>query len=84
MDNRRKELYKQAGIKLSSAQFSGVLECEISEFELDALVKLIIGHANECVRDVLRDEASNVSYDDASKIQDKIKEYFGITYGYTR
>jgi len=40
--------------------------------------ELIIGHATECVRDVLRDENSDLSYEAASQVQNRIKEYFGV------
>lgn len=40
--------------------------------------ELIIGHATECVRDVLRDENSDLSYEAASQVQKRIKEYFGV------
>jgi hypothetical protein len=40
--------------------------------------KLIIDHATECVRDVLRDENSDLSYDAASQVQNRIKEFFGV------
>jgi len=40
--------------------------------------ELIIGHATECVRDVLRDENSDLSYDAASQVQNRIKEFFGV------
>jgi hypothetical protein len=49
----------------------------MSPVELE-FAKLIIGHATECVRDVLRDENSDLSYDAASQVQNRIKEFFGV------
>ena len=49
MNEHLKQLTKQAGIKLSPAcrpaQFSGVLESEVSEFDLEKFAELI---AKEC------------------------------------
>ena len=47
-------------------------------FNKEKFAELIIGHATECVRDVLRDENSDLSYDAASQVQNRIKEFFGI------
>jgi hypothetical protein len=44
----------------------------------EKFAEFIIGHASECVRDVLREEGSTLSYEDASKIQNRIKEFFGV------
>ncbi len=38
--------------------------------------ELIVGHAVECVRDVLRDENSDLSYVAATQVQNRIKEFF--------
>ena len=40
--------------------------------------ELIVGHAIECVRDVLRDENSDLSYVAASQVQKRIREHFGV------
>jgi hypothetical protein len=40
--------------------------------------ELIIGHATECVRDVLRDEDSELTYAAATQVQNRIKECFGV------
>ena len=45
---------------------------------IEKFAELIIGHATECVRDVLRDENSDLSYEAASQVQTRIKEYFGV------
>jgi uncharacterized protein with HEPN domain len=70
MNERILELAKQAGLKFSS-------ETAMSPVELK-FAKLIIGHATECVRDVLRDENSDLSYEAASQVQNRIREYFGL------
>lgn len=46
MNKRIKELAKEAGINLTPAQFSGVLEDEVSEFELENFAQLV---AEECM-----------------------------------
>ena len=50
----------------------------VSAALLEKFAELIIGHATECVRDVLRDENSDLSYEAASQVQTRIKEYFGV------
>ena len=40
--------------------------------------ELIVINALECVRDVLRDEFSDLNYTAATQIQNRIKEYFGV------
>jgi hypothetical protein len=40
--------------------------------------ELIVGHATECVRDVLRDENSDLSYVAAIQVQNRIKEFFEV------
>jgi hypothetical protein len=44
----------------------------------EKFAELIIGHATECVRDVLRDENSDLSYVAATQVQNRIKEFFGV------
>jgi hypothetical protein len=44
----------------------------------EKFAQLIIGHAIECVRDVLRDENSDLSYGAASQVQNRIKQHFGV------
>jgi hypothetical protein len=53
----------------------------ITEYENasdEKFAELIVAHATECVRDVLRDEKSDLSYAAASQVQDRIKEHFGV------
>ena len=40
--------------------------------------ELMIVHATECVRDVLREENSPLTYEAADMVQKRIKEYFGV------
>lgn len=47
-------------------------------FSKEKFAELIIGHATECVRDVLRDENSDLTYTAASQVQNRIKEHFGV------
>jgi hypothetical protein len=67
------ELAEQAGS--THKQNLGVYQFYADE--LEKFAELIIGHAVECVRDVLRDETSDLSYAAASQVQARIKEYFG-------
>ena len=53
MNERIWELAKKAGINLTPAQFSGVLEDEVDEFTLEDFAKLLI---RECV-EVMYDNA---------------------------
>tara|TARA_R110000868_G_scaffold209102_6_gene458705 strand:- start:274 stop:513 length:240 start_codon:yes stop_codon:yes gene_type:complete len=50
----------------------------VDRFDTEKFAELIIGHATECVRDVLRDENSDLTYTAASQVQKRIKEYFGV------
>ena len=47
MNERIKELAKKAGINLTPAQFSGVLEDEVDEFTLEKFAELIV---RECAK----------------------------------
>jgi hypothetical protein len=50
MNERIRELAKKAGINLTPAQFSGVLEDEVDEFTLEDFAELIV---QECVTAVM-------------------------------
>jgi len=50
MNDLLSDLAKKAGINLSGAQFSGVLEAEVSEFDLEAFAKLIV---QECFKSAM-------------------------------
>jgi hypothetical protein len=47
-------------------------------FDKEKFAQLIVAHAVECVRDVLRNEDSDLTYTAASQVQDCIKEHFGV------
>jgi hypothetical protein len=70
MNERILELAKHAGLKFPS-------ETAMSPVELE-FAQLIIWNATACVRDVLHDENSDLSYDAASQVQNRIREYFGV------
>ena len=44
----------------------------------EKFAELIIGKCTETVRQVLREEGSTLSYEDCSKIQKQMKDYFGV------
>jgi len=45
---------------------------------IEKFAQLIVAHATECVRDVLREEDSGLTYAAAGQVQNRIKEYFGV------
>ena len=51
MNERIKELVKRAGINLTPAQFSGVLEDEVDEFTLEKFAELV---AEECMNIIVQ------------------------------
>jgi hypothetical protein len=71
MNERFNEFAKQAGINLTPAQFSGVLEDEVDEFELEKFAELIV---RECAG-MVENQGRYLRYDVMSA---KIKEHFGI------
>lgn len=74
MNKQILELLVQSGLLIN------VSEHRVSELDpnIKKFAELIIGHATECVRDVLRDENSNLSYEAASQVQNRIKQFFGV------
>jgi hypothetical protein len=44
----------------------------------EKFAELIVAHATECVRDVLREEDSELTYTAAAQVQNRIKEFFGV------
>jgi hypothetical protein len=68
MQNRIQELMQQSMVEY---QFD-------LRFSPEKFAELIINHATECVRDVLRDEDSELTYAAATQVQTKIKEFFGV------
>jgi hypothetical protein len=50
------------------------------DYYTEKFAQLIVAHATECVRDVLRDEDSDLTYTAATQVQNRIKQYFGVEY----
>lgn len=46
--------------------------------EIERFVEIIVGHCSESVRQVLRDDSFTLTYEDADKIQQNMKQVFGI------
>jgi len=81
MQEQIKELVKQAGLNIDGYGYPiwGCLHSEDEKKEfLEKFAELIVGHATECVRDVLRDENSDLSYAAAEQVQNRIKKFFGV------
>ena len=76
MNERILDICIKAGI--NTWPFNEVGFISLDESELVKFAELIVGHAIECVRDVLRDENSDLSYGAASQVQNRIKEHFGV------
>ena len=79
MNERIRLFAEQAGIELPNNVVDGVNGPGVVS-EKDKLAKfaeLIVGHAIECVRDVLRDD-SDLSYVAASQVQKRLREFFGV------
>ena len=76
MNERIKELYDQANIRYSV--YETLKPRDERKIIPDIFAELVVGHAIECVRDVLRDENSDLSYTAASQVQKRIKEFFGV------
>ena len=53
-------------------------DTKIRLLNADRFAELIVAHAVECVRDVLRNEDSDLTYTAASQVQDCIKQHFGV------
>jgi hypothetical protein len=79
LNERIKELIVQAQKEVwGNNPFNGSPEFEGYELDAEKFAQLIVGHAIECVRDVLRDENSDLSYVPASQVQKRIREHFGV------
>ena len=78
------ELYKQAHREHRQEYFSSVVDPTLKSvsvtryFDHELFAALIVAHATECVRDVLRDEKSDLTYQAASQVQNRIKQHFGV------
>jgi hypothetical protein len=78
MNERILDLYKQAHVPHTAIDPSNNMPYETTCFSANKFAELLIWHATECVRDVLRDENSDLTYTAASQVQKRIKEYFGV------
>ena len=74
MNERIKKLAEQA----TTIEYGADRGFDRVTFDKEKFAELIIGHATECVRDVLRDENSDLTYTAATQVQNKIKEHFGV------
>ena len=73
MNNRIRDLAQQAGfIGESMWPIFGTSQ----ETALNNFAELIVNHATECVRDVLREEDSPLTYQAASQVQQRIQQFF--------
>jgi hypothetical protein len=76
MNERIKELAEQAESYANSKIF--MTGWNYREEYNKKFAELIVAYATECVRDVLRDENSDLSYVAATQVQNRIKEFFGV------
>jgi|GEM_PF-1251913 len=72
MNEQIKLLAKKAGINLTPAQFSGVLEDEVDEFALEDFAKLLVYECVDVIDETHRSQGLNIF------IIDKIKQHFGV------
>jgi len=75
MNERIKELIIKAGLSYVMTPDKPYIEEDLERF-----ARLVIAHATECVRDILRDEDSDLTYPAATQVQNHIKQYFGVEY----
>ena len=83
MENSRiKELCERAKVYATECtkHFTGDEPVVWMDYYTEKFAQLIIAHATECVRDVLRDEDSDLTYTAATQVQNRIKQYFGVEY----
>jgi hypothetical protein len=76
MNQRIQELVEQASSHMPGRPPYDGLTFDV--FNKEKFAQLIVAQATECVRDVLRDEKSDLSYAAASQVQKRIKEFFGV------
>lgn len=72
MNERIKELAAQAGFGASGDPYHR------QAFDVNQFAELIAQECMECVRDVLRDEASDLTYEAADQVQGRIRRVFDI------
>lgn len=83
MKNERfKELYSEAVAYAFDQRFITSPDPdgprELQDVINEKFAELIVAHCTECVRDLLREPDSTLSYEDCSKVQNQIKEFFGV------
>jgi hypothetical protein len=74
MNERIRELQTQAFDLCKTHEGKMVVTDEVFE----KFAQLLAQECMECVRDVLRDEASDLTYDGADQVQRRIRQVFGI------
>ena len=77
MNERIKQLAEQATTIVEMVGPQGYTS-SYANFDREKFAELIVAHAVECVRDVLRNEDSDLTYTAASQVQDCIKQHFGV------
>ena len=75
MNERIQQLIEQATTTQGATRYNPLTH---QVFDSEKFAQLIVAHASECVRDVLRDEQSDLSYASATQVQNRIKQYFGV------
>jgi len=87
MNERIWELAKKAGINLTPAQFSGVLEDEVDEFSLEDFAELIVRECSKLVKARLnhipdnQDDWDGHNYGETAAVYgilDTFQEHFGV------
>jgi hypothetical protein len=89
MNNRIKDLAEQAGEYVNSVYTPPVRSRTPGKIWEDGHIgwneqfqkkfaDMIVNHAIECVRDVARDESSDLSWDACSQVQARLREFFGV------
>lgn len=83
MNERIRELMNQAILAVDDPYCGNPLNEELAKMYIpdcfaEKFAELIVDNATECVRDVLREENSTLSYEDATAIQNRIKQHFGV------
>jgi hypothetical protein len=77
MNERIKQLMGQTLDEKFAGTWSVMDMQDLTKFA-DRFAELIVAHATECVRDVLREEDSELTYTAAAQVQNRIKEFFGV------
>ena len=79
MNEKIKKLAMEADFMLcEDGNFYSPYESQWINAEISKFAELIVAHATECVRDVLREEDSELTYTAAAQVQNRIKEFFGV------